>query len=253
MSDPRVDKLAQVLVRYSLALQPGEQFLLSSTALAHELTLAVYKESILAGAHVFVMQQVPGLREIFLKNANDVQIEYLSPIRRLIYETFDAELSIIAPANLRELAGVDPQRQTLAMKPIMELTRIANQRSAQGSERRLCITLFPTAALAQEADMSLMEYEEFVFSAGLLHLPDPVEAWKQEARKQEHMIRWLNGRDEVVFSGPDIDLRPFHQRPCFYGRQRHWQFSGWRDFHLSTGKFGRRLGALRVPMHLCRT
>jgi len=203
MSDPRVTKLAKVLTQYSLNLQAGEQMLLSSTHLAEELTLAVYKEAIFLGAHVFILQQVPGTREIFLKHANDAQLEYLSPIRKLVYETFDAELSIIAPANLRELSGVDPTRQKIALKPIAELTRIANERSTRGSERRLCITVFPTNASAQEADMSLSEYEDFVYSAGMLDNPDPVGAWKQEEEKQEA----LKGRDQVVISGSNIDLR----------------------------------------------
>lgn len=207
MPDSRIKKLAKVLTNYSLNLQAGEQLLLSSTHLADELTLAVYKEAILLGAHVSILQQVPGTREIFLKYANVAQLEYLSPIRKLVYETFDAELSIIAPTNLRELSGTDPARQKLAMKPIAELSRIANERSARGSERRLCITIFPTNASAQEANMSLSEYEDFVYSAGLLEEPDPVGAWRQEGTKQEELINWLAGKDQVVVSGSNIDLR----------------------------------------------
>ena len=206
MPDPRVTKLAKVLTHYSLNIQAGEQMLLSSTHLAHELTLAVYKEAILLGVHVSILQQLPGAREFFLKHANDAQLEYLSPIRKLVYETFDAELSIIAPTNLRELSGVDPARQKLAMKPIAELSRIANDRSARGSERRLCITVFPTDAAAQEANMSLSEYEDFVYSAGLLNEPDPVTVWKQKGTKQEKLINWLSGKKQVTISGPKIDL-----------------------------------------------
>jgi aminopeptidase len=207
MPDPRVAQLAKVLTQYSLNLQPGEQMLISSTHLAHDLTLAIYKEAILAGSHVSILQQVPGAREFFFKHANDAQLEYLSPIWKLIYETFDAELSIIAPTNLRELTGVDPARQRLYRKPIADLTRIANERSARGSERRLCITIFPTDALGQDANMSLTEYEDFVYGAGLLDMPDPITAWKEEGVKQERLISWLSGKDQVKFSGPDIDLR----------------------------------------------
>jgi len=105
MPDQRITKLAKVLTNYSLNLQAGEQMLLSSTHLAHELTLAVYREAILAGAHVTIQQKVPGTREVFLKYASDAQLEYLSPIRKLIYETFDVELSIIA--DLVDHAALD--------------------------------------------------------------------------------------------------------------------------------------------------
>jgi len=207
MPDPRVTKLAKVLTNYSLDLQPGQEVLISSSHLAHDLTLAVYKEAILAGAHVLIMQKVPGASEFFLKHASDAQLEHLSPVRKLIYERFDAELSIIAPHNVRELSGVDPARQSLALKSIATLTRIANERSARGNERRLCITLFPTDALAQEANMSLTDYEDFVFSAGFLDLSDPVASWNEEKSRQDRLLNWLSGKEQVVFSGPNIDLR----------------------------------------------
>lgn len=47
MPDPRLSKLAKVLVQYSLNLQPGEQFVLRTSPLAEELNLEVYKEAIL--------------------------------------------------------------------------------------------------------------------------------------------------------------------------------------------------------------
>lgn len=230
MPDARVTELARVLTHYSLALRPGEQMFLSSSHLAHELTLAVYKEAVLAGAHVLIMQQVPGTREFFLKHASDAQLEYLSPIRRLVYESFDAELSIIAPNNLHELSGVDPARQSLAMKPIKELSRIASERSARGDERRLCITIFPTDALAQEANMSLTEYEDFVYSAGLLDRSDPVGAWKEEEIKQDRLINWLSGKDQVVFSGPNIDLRLSVKGRGFLGDSGRGNFPGGEIF-----------------------
>lgn len=71
MSDPRVTKLAQVLVQYSLNLQPGEEFSLRSSPLAEELTRAVYKEAVLAGAHTTLQIGLPGAEEIFFKHASD--------------------------------------------------------------------------------------------------------------------------------------------------------------------------------------
>jgi aminopeptidase len=55
--------------------------------------------------------------------------------------------------------------------------------------------------------MSLEEYEDFVFTAGLLHLDDPVAAWKEEARRQERLMNWLNGKNEIVLKGSNIDLK----------------------------------------------
>ena len=77
MSDPRVTKLAQVLVNYSLALQPGDLFYLRAAPLAQELSLAVYKEAVLAGAHVLYGSSLPGSQEIFYRHASDDQLDHV--------------------------------------------------------------------------------------------------------------------------------------------------------------------------------
>lgn len=205
MADPRVLKLAKVMTDYSLALKPGQQFVLRTSPLAQELNLAVYTEAIKAGAYVFVQQSIPGAEEAFYKYASDQQLDFVAPIRKLIFETFDASLYIEADDNTKALAGVDPQRMTRARKAGAEILNTSMKRSAEGSYR-WCVTLYPTPALAQEANMSLADYAEFVYAAGMLNEPDPVAFWKEEGRRQEKVIAWLAGHDEVVLKGDNIDL-----------------------------------------------
>lgn len=205
MSDPRLTKLAQVLVRYSLDLQPGEEFCLMTTPLAEELALAVYHEAILAGAHVYVQTNLPGANEILFKHASDAQIDYVSPVMRFVVERFAAFLQIGAPRNTRELSGIEPARQSRAQKAQAEILKILLERMAR-NECKWCMTAYPTQALAQEADMSLSDYQAFVYGAGLLDLPDPVAAWKKEGERQRELIRWLAGKDRAIFKGSNIDL-----------------------------------------------
>lgn len=205
MSDPRVTKLAQVLVHYSLALQPGEKFVLVTGPAAEPLNLAVYKEAILAGAHVLVQQPIPGSNEIFFKYASDEQLDYVSPFQEFVMDNMDAYLSIGATVNTRSLSGVDPKRQSRTSKASAPLFAKVMQRFADG-KLKWCGTRFPTHASAQEADMSLSEYEDFVYSAGLLHLDDPVAAWKAVGEQQQKLVDWLTGRDKAVLKGANIDL-----------------------------------------------
>jgi aminopeptidase len=206
MSDPRVTKMAQVLVKYSLDLQPGQEVVLGTTPLAEELSLAVYQEAVLAGAHVFVLNKLPGSQEIFYKHANDAQLDYVDPIGKFAVERFDALLEIVAPTNTRELSGVDPTRQSRARKAKAEISRIVAGRTARG-EFKWCITLYPTHASAQEADMSLSEYQDFVYGACLLDLPDPIAAWKEEGERQRALVDWLAGKDQVIMRGSNVDIR----------------------------------------------
>jgi len=83
--------------------------------------------------------------------------------------------------------------------------RIFLERSARG-ELKWCGTLYPTQSSAQEADMSLSEYQDFVYGAGKLDLPDPVSAWKDQGKRQDELVRWLHSRREVVIKGRDVDV-----------------------------------------------
>jgi len=206
MADPRLTKLAQVLVHYSLDLKPGDSLLLNTSPLAHELNLAVYKEATLAGAHILALSQIPGAQELFFKHASDEQLEYISPVFRQVVESFEANLQIGASHNTRELSGVDPAKQGMVRKAQAELFGMMLERIGTG-DLKWCYTIYPTNASAQEADMSLSDYEEFVYSAGLLHLEDPVAAWKEEAARQQKLIDWLDGKDQVSLQGSNIDLR----------------------------------------------
>jgi aminopeptidase len=205
MADPRVTKLAQVLVHYSLDIQPGDQLLITTSPLADELNLAVYEEAIKAGAHITVQNAVPGAREVFFKFASDEQLDHISPVVRYTLENYEAMLQIDAAHNTRALSGVDPARQARARKASSELFGTAMQRIAKG-EFKTCLTVFPTNAAAQEADMSLSDYKDFVYGAGLLDLDDPVVAWQAEAARQKKLVDWMAGKDAVVLKGKDIDL-----------------------------------------------
>ncbi|MBN1180062.1 MAG: aminopeptidase [Anaerolineae bacterium] len=206
MPDPRVEKLAKVLVSYSLSLQPGEEFVMSAPSLAEELSLAVYKEAVLAGAHVLAFNDLTGRDEIFFKYANDAQLDYDSPFDRFIVERYTASLYIGAPENTRALSGIDPARMARAGRAQAETRKLFQQRAARG-ELKWCYTIYPTHAGAQEADMSLSEYQDFVYGAGLLDLDDPVAAWRAEAERQRCLIRWLDGRDQVTIKGSNVDVR----------------------------------------------
>jgi aminopeptidase len=205
MPDPRVSKLAKVLVNYSIALKPGDQFVLRTSPLAEELNLAVYEEAIKAGANVFLQQSMPGAEEIFYKYASDAQLDFISPVRRLIVETFDASLYIEAEHNTRSLSGIDPTRMARSRKANAPLSKISMERSARG-EHRWGLTVYPTHAMAQDADMNLADYREFVYGAGMLNDEDPVAFWKAEGAKQAKLAAWLKGHDQAVLKGSNVDI-----------------------------------------------
>lgn len=184
---------------------PGQQIQIRTHPIAEELTLAVYEEVIKVGVSPFVSVSLPGLEEIFYKYAHDAQLDYVSPVRKLIMETFDANLVIWTEHNTRELSGIDPNRMARTSKASAPTMKAFFERAARGEVHWL-LTAYPSQAMAQEADMGLLDYREFVYGAGMLNEPDPVAFWKAEGERQQKLVTWLKGRDQVVFKGESIDL-----------------------------------------------
>jgi aminopeptidase len=205
MSDPRVTKLAKVLIGYSLDIKPGQKLHISTNPLASELTLAVYEQAIKAGAHVFVEQPMEELNEIFYKFASDEQLDFVHPVRKFIIETYDADLVIDASSNRRMLSGVDPKHIARSQKARADLMKTFMERSAR-HELAWCLTVYPNNANAQDADMSLRDYTEFVFAACMLNEDNPIAFWQEEGRRQVKLVEWLKGRDRVALKGSNIDM-----------------------------------------------
>jgi aminopeptidase len=205
MTDPRISRLAQVMVHYSLDIKPGQKFAVSSTPLAEELVYAVYRLAVEAGAHLYTEISLPLLQEIFMKQASDEQLDFVSPIDDLVVKDFDAVLNIRAAANTKNLSGIDPQRIARFRRAHAGLSKIFHERAAR-QEVRWCVTQYPSFSAAQDAEMGLEDYQDFVFGAGMLNEADPVAFWKAEGERQRAMCAWLKGRDRVSLKGENIDL-----------------------------------------------
>ncbi len=204
--DPRVKKLAKLLVNYSLNLKKGKLLKIQGEIVALPLIKACYEEALNVGAHPYVKILTPEMEEMFLKKAKKAQLEYISPITKLEVGKMDALISIWGSQNTKHLTGVDPKAQAavrLAAKPLM--TKLF-KRMGDGSLSWVG-TQFPTNADAQQAEMSLSDYEDFVFGAGHLHLPDPVKHWKKIEKEQKRLVKILNRIDRLHIKSADTDLK----------------------------------------------
>lgn len=205
MIDPRLQKLAEVIVNYSLGIKRGDKFMIQTSAIAEPLIREVFREAIRAGAHVTTRIGVEGLNEIALREASDEQLTYVSDLSKFELDYFDATLNILAQQNTKSLNGIDPKRMALAQSSSAPLMQRFWERTGSG-ELRWCITLFPTYAFAQDAGMSLTDYENFVFYGGLLDHDDPVASWRKVHDEQQHIVDFLSKHDEIHIVAPDTDI-----------------------------------------------
>lgn len=206
MSDPRVTKLAKVLVHYSMPVLAGDWFVIRGTPLADALIREVFREAVLVGAHVETRVGLEGLDEIFVRHASDEQLTHISEAERLSSNKVNSSLNIMSPYNLKGMSGTDPKKMSQIGRARAELSQTFMRRSASG-DLRWCITLYPTHASAQEAGMSLSDYEEFVYGAMLLQHDDPIAAWKAQGKEQQRIADFLTETRELRIVAKDTDLR----------------------------------------------
>ncbi|HLX41768.1 MAG TPA: aminopeptidase [Ktedonobacteraceae bacterium] len=221
--DSRICRLAEVLIHYSLGVQPGDLVAIHSTYGALPLLNEVYRQTLRAGGHPEFRLDLDDAHEIFLKEANDAQLQFVSPITRLVNERYDCLLYIDAESNTNRLSRSNPEREATFTRTYDELSTLWSQRASQGL-MRWCYTQFPTEAYAQDAHMSLDEYCEFVFNAGMLNTPDPIASWQEMAIRQQRLISWLRGRKQVRITGRETDLTLSIEGRSFLGCNGHKNF-----------------------------
>ena len=206
MTDPRVDKLADVLVNYSVAVQPGDKVAVQGDTPSSPLLKAVYAKVLQAGGHPLMLVNLPGAEELFFRYASDEQLQHVPEPLKLAVETYDVNIGIRGAANTKALSNVDPAKMVLRNQSQAEIMQIYIQRAAAG-ELRWVGTLFPTNAHAQDAEMSLSEYEAFVYGACMPDVDDPVGYWRRFSAWQQKIVDWLEGKERVRVIGPETELR----------------------------------------------
>lgn len=205
MIDERLSKLAKILVDYSLEIKENDLFLISGNQVASPLVKEVYRRALDVGAHPYVHLSVDGLSEVFYKNASDEQLKFVSPVSEYEIKNIDARLSVRGPTNTRRLSNVDPKKQAMSSAAHQKIHQIFLDRAAEG-DLRWCLTQYPTEAAAQDADMSLEEYEEFIFKAAHVHEKNPISYWKEVYENQEKIREFLQSKKQLRVVADDTDL-----------------------------------------------
>ncbi|HET9493266.1 MAG TPA: aminopeptidase [Chloroflexia bacterium] len=203
--DPRVERMATTITRYSLGVQPGWMVTVNAGPAAMPLVLAFYTAVLEAGAHPFVLSEIPGAAEILLAEGSEQQLTYADPYRLYMVEKSDAVLRILSEENTRSTSNTDPVLLGLQKKGQAPISAGFSRRIAEA--RPHCLTLFPTQAYAQDAEMSLSEFEDFVFRACFVDGDgDPAERWRELSREQQRIVDWLAGKHNVIVEGRRTDL-----------------------------------------------
>ncbi len=201
--DPRIDKLADLLVNYSVAVKPGDKVLLEGSLVAEPLLKAIYVKILQAGGLPFVLAEIPGTATLFYKHASEEQLKYVHEPLKLLFEKYDCLINILSDTNTKELSAVDPARMVTRRQAQKDLMNTYLKRAAEGSLRRSLALYQPR--YAQDAN-----------EPGRLHrlrLPgvhadmnDPVGYWKKIAARLTRSLM-AEGQEEGAYRWQRNDLR----------------------------------------------
>jgi aminopeptidase len=198
--------LAKIMVGYSTEVKEGETVSIEGTSAAEPLLLAIYEQVLKAGANPILNVGLEGQSVAYYKHASDAQLDWISPVTEWMADNVDVRIAIAASTNTRELSAIPPERQTRRQAATGELLGKMMERSAAG-DFRWVVTLFPTNAFAAEAEMSLVDYEDFYFGACLADDADPLTAWERTSAETRRLAEWIEGHEEVRVTAPGTDIK----------------------------------------------
>jgi aminopeptidase len=205
VQDPRFDRLAELIVEHSLELKPGQVLRIQGGTVAAPLVLALHRAGIRRGAHPYAAVDLEGMRELLVADASFEQIDFVSPIELREQDAIDAAVTIWAHANTRSFTRLDPERHQRHIAAERQLTNRRRDRISRG-ELRWCGTASPANGDAQDAGMSLADYEDFVFRACHVLDDDPIAHWRRSSEDLNLRAAELGATRELRIVGEDTDL-----------------------------------------------
>lgn len=208
MINPLYKKLAKIAVNYSIKAKEGQRILIRGSNVAQELALAINIEVLKAGAHPFVNLNIEGQSEALLKYGNDEQLVYIDKVIMDAIEEFDGLISIRSTYNTHSFGAFDQKRVSMMVgsEAQRKIYTTIQEREIKG-ELEWLVVPFPCEAYAQEANMDIITYSEFVQKALFIDKDDPIEEWKKINKKQDKIVKYLNNTEDIHVHGEDTDLR----------------------------------------------
>ena len=191
---------------YSTEVGPGDVVRIDAFGPASPLARELYGAALRAGGHPTAHVLVEDAEEALYREGSDAQLEWNAPDQAWHLEHGHVWMVIDAPSNTKRLTGVDPERMGRRLRAREALQSRYLQRSAAG-EFRWVICGYATHASAQDAGMSVRQFEGVLRRAAFLDTDDPVAAWKAFGERLERVGSFLDGVAELRIVGEDTDLR----------------------------------------------
>jgi aminopeptidase len=197
MKDPRFTELANVLIKHSCRLQPGEKVLIEATDIPVEFTVELVKQVVAAGAAPLVTTRHQQVMRAMLNGATEAQMKVLGEVEAAQMNAVDAYIGVRGSHNIAETSDVPRDRMELYERhwwtPVHQEVRVP--------KKKWVVLRWPTPSMAQSAGLSTEAFEDFYFRvcAGV--------DYASMAKAMQPLQELMAATDAVHIKGPGTDLR----------------------------------------------
>lgn len=209
MNDPRISRLAEILIDHSCQLQAGDKLLIEAYDLPEpDLVCRLVELAAERKALPVVTWKSNAVLRALYRHGTAESIALAGEFERGRMEQMDAYIGIRGAANSNQFADVPLAQMDLYQQhwwhPVHSEVRVPRT--------RWVVLRYPTDSMAQAAQMSSEGFADFYFRVCTAD-------YEQMARDQEPLVRRMHEAEEVRIVGPGTDLkfsiRGMDVRPCF--------------------------------------
>ena len=194
MHDARFDKLAKLLVEYSIRLKRNETVLIEAFDIPDEMTIALIRAARKAGGVPFAQTYHTQVNRALALEASDRQLNLMTSHELARMKKMDAYIALRGSNNITELSDVPPETMKLIarkMRPVQD---------HRVKKTKWVVLRWPTPSMAQLAGMSTEAFEDFYFEVCTLDYRKLLPGMKT-------LHRLMEKTDRVEIKGPGTDLR----------------------------------------------
>ncbi|HMF80121.1 MAG TPA: aminopeptidase [Candidatus Acidoferrum sp.] len=194
MHDDRFEKLAKLLVGYSIRLKRNETVLVEAFDIPDEMTIALIRAVRKAGGVPFAQTYYTRVNRALALEASDRQLNLMASHELARMKKMNAYIALRGSNNITELSDVPPEKMKLIGR---KMRRVQDQRV---KKTKWVVLRWPTPSMAQLAGMSTEAFEDFYFDVCTLDYRKLLPGMKT-------LKRLMEKTDRVQIKGPGTDLR----------------------------------------------
>ena len=196
MHDPRFDQLAEVLIKHSTKLQPGENILIETTDVPEELTVAIVRAATKAGGNVMVNTRQSRVTRAIFHEATEEMMKLNGAVGLHQMQQVQAYIAVRGGHNSAELSDVPSEKMKLYTRHWLHPVHLEHR----VKKTKWCILRYPSPSMAQEAQTSTEAFEKFFFDVCTFD-------YSRMEKAVAPLVDLMNRTDRVHIKGPGTDLR----------------------------------------------